>query len=619
MEAAKDDDSLLSVETPLSQDTLLSFSERTPLVPKEDFKEDDRYRESEGVSSANTSVGDRSLEFFDADNELDRPWPATFERSISLLAGPTMDANFIDKVTKSPKITPNLSARRKNATYLTPDAPRIGPNFEFRQEMNKVQSLDFGKFDPNKRAMEAKLYRQKLLEEARKKKEPVEKDLEKGEEPKKKKKKTKKKVDAHGSMSDDKASFGQCTFNMANILMGVGMLGLPYIFKSAGWIGGFFVTLIFSSVAWRTSILLGREMNGDPRPRWMFVDNDASMQTETSRMSKPIGSFPGIARAAFGQTGNFVLSFVLYFELFSCLCIFFVTLGDHLHTLFPQVPVEAHMTHVSFALAVPTALLRTPRLLSYLSAVGTFATACVVFSVLGSAVYSGDISEDIAIEKGMDVPNTHMLWSSSGLPVAFGLIAYTFSGHAIIPSIYNSMARPQDYESMISFTFIAVTICCLIVAVSGYYMFGSLVDDQITLSLEEHSGSQNIMMMILTWLMILTAFSKFTLTAFPLALGLEEIIAPVVPSDYVMEWVSSLIKLVLIVLALMVAIFVPSFSLLCSLVGLICTMIVSVIFPAAAHLKLFGSQLPLWEILIDWIFVIGGSVMAVLGTINSLA
>ena len=111
------------------------------------------------------------------------------------------------------------------------------------------------------------------------------------------------------------------------------MLGLPFIFKSAGWIGGLFVTLTFSSVAWRTSILLGRELNGDPRPRWMFEnENDISMSSETPRIRKPLSSFPEIARAAFGQTGSVVLSFVLYFELFSCLCIFFVTLGDHMYT-----------------------------------------------------------------------------------------------------------------------------------------------------------------------------------------------------------------------------------------------------------------------------------------------
>ena len=51
---------------------------------------------------------ERHMRFLD---EMDRPWPATFERSISLLAGPTMDTTFIDQVTKSPKVTPNLPMR----------------------------------------------------------------------------------------------------------------------------------------------------------------------------------------------------------------------------------------------------------------------------------------------------------------------------------------------------------------------------------------------------------------------------------------------------------------------------------------------------------------------------
>jgi|AntRauTorckE5430_2_1112549.scaffolds.fasta_scaffold00660_11 hypothetical protein len=46
------------------------------------------------------------------DSEFNRPWPTTFERSISLLAGPISDADFIEEITKSPKITPNIGVRR---------------------------------------------------------------------------------------------------------------------------------------------------------------------------------------------------------------------------------------------------------------------------------------------------------------------------------------------------------------------------------------------------------------------------------------------------------------------------------------------------------------------------
>jgi len=47
-------------------------------------------------------------------DELNRPWPATFDRSISLLAGPIRDVHYIEEITKSPKIiTPNIRDRRR--------------------------------------------------------------------------------------------------------------------------------------------------------------------------------------------------------------------------------------------------------------------------------------------------------------------------------------------------------------------------------------------------------------------------------------------------------------------------------------------------------------------------
>lgn len=34
------------------------------------------------------------------------PWPSTFEHSIALLGGPTTDVDFIDQITRSPRIIP---------------------------------------------------------------------------------------------------------------------------------------------------------------------------------------------------------------------------------------------------------------------------------------------------------------------------------------------------------------------------------------------------------------------------------------------------------------------------------------------------------------------------------
>lgn len=600
-------------------------------------------------SGAETSTTTSSSSLDDIKDELNKPWPATFDRGIQILAGPILDEKDIDKYTKSPGVRARYKSTNFRRGYGTPEPPppsamhTPGTPAWLKKGLVRMKSLDYTFSEDNlaiptpkanrpligrhQQRSDAQTYRRKILEgkiggsgghlsrhSSFKAGSDVDADVTKspgfGREKQmdKQRKKERKIEEKQLEKVDQKSTTLESTFNMANILMGVGMLGLPYVFHSAGWIGGTCVTIGFCMITWRTSYYLGRELNGDPRPVHLFDDD-----SELVRMRKPLTSFPSIAREAFGDNGCYALSSVLYFELFSCLSIFFVSLGDHLHALFPDVSQSKHMTIVAFFLVVPSGLLRTPKLLSYLSAVGTFATVAVVLSVVLSALA-------LIIKVGGEVDNgrEYQLYSSDGLPLALGIVAYCFSGHAIVPSIHQSMKRPQEFERMIDATYGVVLLSCILVAVSGYYMFGDDVEDQITISLEQQSENSGLLMSGLTWLMILTAISKFTLTMFPLALGFEEILTGVLPSDLAMEVVDSVVKISLIFLSLAVAVFFPSFSFLCSLVGLICTMIVSVIFPALAHLRLFGEKLSLLEKAVDWALVTGGAFVAVVGTIATL-
>lgn len=105
---------------------------------------------------------------------------------------------------------------------------------------------------------------------------------------------------------------------------------------------------------------------------------------------------------------------------------------------------------------------------------------------------------------------------------------------------------------------------------------------------------------------------------FPLSTSVEERLAPYLNTERKMLIASSLIKIGFTILAVLVAVFVPSFSFLCAVVGMICTMSVSIIFPAAAHLKMFGTKLAWYEKLLDSMLVVVGVVMAVVGTIVTL-
>ena len=71
------------------------------------------------------------------------------------------------------------------------------------------------------------------------------------------------------------------------------------------------------------------------------------------------------------------------------------------------------------------------QLLSYLSAVGTFATVAVVSAVvLSTLVMFLTVGDNYAGNE-----REYQLYSSDGLPLALGFVAYCFSGHAIVPTI----------------------------------------------------------------------------------------------------------------------------------------------------------------------------------------
>ena len=512
-------------------------------------------------------------------------WTSTFE-SIGLLSSPLTNPKQVDALTRSPKpggpSRIRLQRTKYEETYVYESLYPV--------QLQKTRSLDFGTTKGKGR--------------------PPIQHFSKRTHPKPTTPSTKKE-------EDSKATFAQCVFNMCNTLMGIGLLALPFAIASAGWVAGILVLIGATVVTWYTCLLIGRSMNGDPRPTHFFDESKDSC----IRMRSPITGLPQIATEAFGTAGNVLLSAVLYFELFSSLCIFLVTMGDHLYVLFPMLSTDTHTVIVSILLAIPTALLRTPRLLSYMSMVGTSSTIAIVLSVAAAAIIEGDVSQEMVAQEQsetINVQSTHSLWVSSGIALSIGLVAFCYSGHAIIPSFYKSMEKPQEFEKVLSYSYGIVLLCYILVGFSGYYMFGSAVDDQITLSLQRGVSQMGSVMTCLTWLMVSTAFSKATLYIFPLSIGLEEIIAPHLSNEFAVNTASCMIKMTMIVLALLVSLFVPSFGFICSLVGMICTMVVSVIFPAAAHLQLFSSGLSEMEKWLDWLLIGIGIIVAVVGTIAIL-
>lgn len=118
-----------------------------------------------------------------------------------------------------------------------------------------------------------------------------------------------------GEMGDDLAAerfpdevassgFWTSVFNATNVLMGVGLLSLPYTMRLSGWIGVVLVALIAAVTAY-SALLLGRIMNYVPKRKLREGSGAYTMY-----------GFHDMGYVAFGNAGKVFISVVFIIETF---------------------------------------------------------------------------------------------------------------------------------------------------------------------------------------------------------------------------------------------------------------------------------------------------------------
>ncbi|KAH0887079.1 hypothetical protein HID58_063175 [Brassica napus] len=387
------------------------------------------------------------------------------------------------------------------------------------------------------------------------------------------------------------SSYGQAVMNGLNVLCGVGILSTPYAAKEGGWLG-LGILFIYGLLSFYTGILLR-----------YCLDSESDLET-----------YPDIGQAAFGTTGRIFVSIVLYLELYACCVEYIILESDNLSSLYPNAALSIggfeldarHLFALLTTIAVlPTVWLRDLSLLSYISAGGVIASVLVVLSLFWIGLV-----DDVGIHSKGTTLNL------STLPVAIGLYGYCYSGHAVFPNIYTSMANPNQYPSALLTCFTICTLMYAGVAFMGYTMFGEATESQFTLNLPQDLVATKIAVWTTVSSTYSTLESTYALTLSPVALSLEELI----PSRHnKSHWYAIAIRTALVFSTLLVGLAIPFFGLVMSLIGSLLTMLVTLILPPACFLSIVRRKVTRTQMMLCVLIIVVGAISSVIGSYSALS
>ncbi|KAG2499329.1 hypothetical protein HYH03_002906 [Edaphochlamys debaryana] len=354
--------------------------------------------------------------------------------------------------------------------------------------------------------------------------------------------------------STGNSTFVQAVFNVVNVMMGVGVLSLPFAFKSSGWVG--------MVVLW----VMGIACNYTAKA----LCECAEVVSERSGSATPPG-YEEIAEAAFGKLGRLLVSAIIYVELFGTCALLFILEGDNMFKLFGPSSLAANAGAymlVAAAVMIPTVWLPDLKALSFLGAAGVTATVTVTTAVAYTFL-SGSFAPGA----------TTALANWATLPLVLGICTFCYSGHGVFPAIQKSMAEPKQFPQVLNVAYLVVVVLCSLMGAAGYYMYGTGALDLVTFNM---SG---LLAAVCASVILINPIAKFALTMEPVSAAVQG----VVPGGR-QGLMRLLARTGLAVAILMAARSLPFLAHLMALVGSFMTISVSVTFPPMCHQILCGHR-----------------------------
>ncbi|TVY42032.1 Vacuolar amino acid transporter, partial [Lachnellula subtilissima] len=261
-----------------------------------------------------------------------------------------------------------------------------------------------------------------------------------------------------------KSGLRSAFMNMANSIIGAGIIGQPYAFRQAGLLTGII-------------LLIGLTITVDWTIRLIVIN---------SKMSGS-NSFQGTVEHCFGKTGLIAISVAQWAFAFGGMVAFGIIVGDTiphvLAAIFPglgDIPVlgllvDRRAVIVIFILGIsyPLSLYRDIAKLAKASTLALISMIIILFTVVTQAF--------MVPKESRGEFTTPLLTLNNGIFQAVGVISFAFVCHHNSLLIYGSLKTPTiDRFSRVTHYSTGISmLACLLMALAGFLTFGSLTQGNV--------------------------------------------------------------------------------------------------------------------------------------------
>ncbi|KUJ12014.1 amino acid transporter-like protein [Mollisia scopiformis] len=269
---------------------------------------------------------------------------------------------------------------------------------------------------------------------------------------------------AERERSRPKSGLRSAFMNMANSIIGAGIIGQPYAFRQAGLLTGIILLLVLTvTVDWTIRLIV--------------VNSKLSGRD----------SFQGTVEHCFGRTGLIAISVAQWAFAFGGMVAFGIIVGDTIphvmSAIWPgleDIPVLGLLANrkaviVVFILGIsyPLSLYRDIAKLAKASTLALISMMIILFTVVTQGFF-------VAKEDRGDF-TTPLLTINNGVFQAIGVISFAFVCHHNSLLIYGSLQTPTiDRFSRVTHWSTGISmLACLLMALAGFLTFGSLTQGNV--------------------------------------------------------------------------------------------------------------------------------------------